>query len=78
MLFAGREAMDNAITATIAATRFTTDSRASESRPTEPVSRYAQNLSAIVARAAAIESQAQSAKDRGSVVRPVMELWFTK
>ena len=77
MLSAGREAMDTAITATIAATRFTTDSRASDSRPTEPVSRYAQNLSAIVARAAAIESQAQSAKDLGPVVRPVIKLWLT-
>jgi hypothetical protein len=70
--------MDNATKAMIAATRFTTDSRASDSKPTEPVSRYAQNLSAIVARAAAIESQAQSAKDLGSVMRPVMELWFTE
>src|SRR4051812_45109013 len=41
-----------------AATRFTTDSAASESSPTDPVSRYAPVFSAMVTTAAAIESRA--------------------
>jgi len=41
-----------------AAARLTTDSAASERNPTEPVSRHAAALSAIVAAAAPIESAA--------------------
>ena len=41
--------------ATMAAARLTSDSSASESRPTEPVMRYAPPLSAIVASAATME-----------------------
>src|SRR3954454_13815079 len=41
-----------------AATRLTTDSAASESRPTDPVSRYAPAFSAMVTTAAAIDSHA--------------------
>ena len=44
--------------ATTAATRLTTDSAASESRPTEPVIQAAVPLSAMVARAAPMDSQA--------------------
>jgi hypothetical protein len=50
--------MVSATSAAKAATRFTSDSSASESSPTEPVSRYAPAFSVIVARAAAMESQA--------------------
>jgi hypothetical protein len=42
----------------IAATRLTSDSSASESKPTEPVITYAAHLSAIVRIAAAIDSHA--------------------
>ena len=45
-------------TASSAAARFTKDSSASDSSPTEPVSHQASNLSAIVASAAATDSQA--------------------
>src|SRR4051812_14113362 len=41
-----------------AASRLTTDSAASESRPTDPVSRYAPAFSAMVTTAAAIDSHA--------------------
>ena len=41
----------------MAATRFTPDSRASDSNPTEPVRRQAWVLSAIVATAAATETK---------------------
>ena len=44
--------------AIIAPARLTKDSSASESKPTEPVSHQAQPLSRMVARAAAMESQA--------------------
>ena len=46
------------MSATTAATRLTTDSAASESSPTEPVSQAAAPLSAIVPRAAPMESHA--------------------
>ena len=55
---AGCAATRSATSATKAATRLTTDSAASESRPTEPVMRYAANLSVMVATAAATDSQA--------------------
>ena len=45
--------------ATMAATRLTTDSRASERRPTDPVSRNAADFIAIVTTAAAIDSHAK-------------------
>ena len=44
--------------AIIAPARLTTDSSASESSPTEPVSHQAKDLSTMVASAAAIDSQA--------------------
>ena len=46
-----------------AATRFTTDSAASERRPTDPVSSHAAVLRAMVTTAAAMESQANRASD---------------
>src|SRR3954471_24220183 len=45
-----------------AATRLTTDSAASDSRPTEPVSRYAPVFSAMVTIAAAIDSHANRSR----------------
>src|SRR3954447_3148891 len=45
-----------------AATRLTTDSAASESRPTDPVSRYAPAFSAMVTTAAAIDSHAYGSR----------------
>ena len=56
LLSAGLSAQRNASIATTAATRLTTDSAASESRPTEPVTNHAVVFRAIVAAAAAIES----------------------
>ena len=56
-LSAGLAARVRAQNAPIAATRFTPDSRASDSNPTEPVSRQAWVLSAIVATAAATETK---------------------
>ena len=50
--------MVNMLSAIIAASKLTIDSIASESRPTEPVRKYAPALSAIVVKAAAMESQA--------------------
>src|ERR1700710_1440113 len=47
--------------------RLTPDSRASESRPTEPVNRKAVALSPMVASAAAIESQAKRVRAERSV-----------
>src|SRR5450759_705333 len=55
---AGRAATCSAISATTAATRLTTDSAASERSPTDPVSRYAPDFSAIVTTAAEIDSHA--------------------
>ena len=55
---AGMAASDSMASAIIAPARLTKDSSASESRPTEPVSHQAQPLSRMVARAAAMESQA--------------------
>ncbi len=52
--------MASAITAPA---RLTTDSSASESRPTEPVNRQAKAFNRMVASAAAIDSQAQRARD---------------
>jgi len=63
----GRAATVSMLSAMMAPIRLTTDSRASERRPTEPVIRYATVLSAIVATAAAIESQAKLTSD-GRVV----------
>jgi hypothetical protein len=54
---AGLAAKVRAQKAARAATRFTPDSSASESSPTDPVSRHAAVLRAIVARAAATESR---------------------
>src|SRR3954466_767215 len=45
-----------------AAARLTSDSRASESSPTDPVSHHAYALSAMVASAAAMESQAKRSR----------------
>ena len=55
---AGRIEIFRTMSATTAATRLTTDSAASESRPTEPVSHAAMPLSAMVPRAVAMDSQA--------------------
>ncbi len=55
---AGLAAIFRTMSATTAATRLTTDSAASESRPTDPVSQAAAPLSVIVPRAAPMESQA--------------------
>ena len=55
--------MVNIARAISAPTRLTTDSSASESRLTEPVSKYAMPLSAIVKMAAEIESQAKRVSD---------------
>jgi hypothetical protein len=44
--------------------RLTSDSSASDSRPTEPVTYQARLFSAIVASAAAIDSQAKRVSDR--------------
>ena len=55
---AGRAATVSMLRAMTAPTRLTMDSTASDSRPTEPVRRYAIVLSAMVAMAAAIESHA--------------------
>src|SRR6478736_3359066 len=51
--------MLSAASATTAATRLTHDSSASESRPTEPVRKYAPAFMEIVTTAAAIESHAK-------------------
>jgi hypothetical protein len=52
----------------MAATRFTTDSAASDSRPTEPVSDQARTFSVIVATAAPMDSRSRR-KRRASVTR---------
>ena len=55
-----------------AATRFTTDSAASERRPTDPVSRQATVFMTMVTTAAAMESQANRASEgRVFVTEPV-------
>jgi myo-inositol catabolism protein IolS len=59
LLVRGRAAHCTMSSANTAATRLTTASAASESRPTEPVSAHAAVLSAIVARAAAIRQRQQ-------------------
>ncbi len=51
--------------ATIAATRLTTDSAASESRPTDPVIHHAKVFSAMVRSAAAIDSHANLVRSTG-------------
>jgi hypothetical protein len=61
--------MANAISAPA---RLMKDSIASESRPTEPVSRYATALSAIVRIAAAIESHAKRVSDEWFAVSSVI------
>ena len=58
----------SATSATTAATRLTTDSAASESRPTEPVSAHAPVFSVIVVIAAAIDNQANFVRELRSVV----------
>ncbi len=60
-----------AINATIAATRLTSDSAASESRPTDPVSHAAPPFSPMVTTAAAIESQANLLRSTGGAYRGV-------
>ena len=55
---AGRAATASIASAMSAPARFTNDSSASDSRPTEPVSAYAAPFRPMVASAAAIESQA--------------------
>ena len=55
---AGLAAIFSTMRATTAAMRLTTDSAASESRPTEPVSQAEAPLSAIVASAAPMDSHA--------------------
>jgi uncharacterized membrane protein YhhN len=50
----------------------TTDSSASESKLTEPVSKYAMAFSAMVVMAAAIESQAKRVSDERFVLVDVM------
>ena len=52
----------------MAATRLTSDSKASERRPTEPVRRHAIVLRTIVIPAAAIESRAKRPDERGAAV----------
>lgn len=54
-LSAGIAATLSAMSTAIAATRLTTDSAASERRPTEPVMRHAMTLSVMVTTAAAME-----------------------
>lgn len=54
----GASAARSVTSATTAATRFTPDSRASESRPTDPVSAHATAFNPIVSTAAAIDSHA--------------------
>ena len=58
-LSAGRAATVNIASAMIPPTRFTTDSTASDSKPTEPVIKYATDLSPMVMTAAAMDSQAK-------------------
>src|SRR5690606_15001543 len=52
----GLAAIRSAMNPKLAASRFTTDSAASEKRPTDPVTRHAVNLSAMVVRAAPTDS----------------------
>ena len=55
----------------VAAARFTIDSSASERSPTEPVSRQAAILSAMVTIAAAMESHANFASGLAEAIGPV-------
>ena len=64
---AGLTAQRSAAIATTTATRLTTDSAASESRPTDPVSAQAPSLSVIVATAAASESHSRRKSRRCSI-----------
>lgn len=64
-LSGGLIATRNATSATTAATRLTTDSAASESRPTEPVSSHAPALSEMVMAAAAMDSHAYRVRSTG-------------
>ncbi len=57
-LSAGLEATSSMARAMIPPARLTRDSRASESRPTEPVKSHAASFSPMVATAAAMDSQA--------------------
>ena len=68
---AGRAAIVNIANAISAPTRLTRDSSASESRPTEPVSKYAVAFSAMVRMAAAIESQAKRVRDERFLHSPL-------
>ena len=56
----------------MAATRLTSDSMASESRPTEPVIHQATVFMAMVTSAAAMESQAKRARLVGGAAGPAM------
>ena len=69
---AGRAATVNMANAISAPARLTKDSSASESRPTEPVSRYAIAFRPIVKIAAAMESQAKRVREERLVVFDVM------
>src|SRR5258708_3530183 len=66
----------------IAATRFTTDSAASDSNPTEPVSRHAAVFSAIVATAAATDSQSSRisrwSRAEGEATELTNSVWRTR
>ncbi len=55
---------------TTAAARFTNDSSASDRSPTEPVSHHAAPLSAIVATAARIDSQAKRTSEPRAIALP--------
>src|SRR5260363_8485 len=67
----GRIDTFNATRAIIAATRFTKDSAASESRPTDPVMCQARVFSRIVAMAAAIDNHAKRLRSSGGRCREV-------
>src|SRR6476646_4204645 len=60
---AGRDATVSIKSAITAPTTFTSDSIASDMKPTDPVSTYAADLSAIVTTAAAMESHAKRTSD---------------
>src|SRR5690606_32600771 len=72
---AGRAAMVSETRATMAATRLTIDSAASESRPTDPVMAQAPPLSSTISMAVAIASQAYFLRSgAGAVGRPVFSI----
>src|SRR5690606_6159409 len=72
---AGRAAMVSETRATIAATRLTSDSAASDSRPTEPVMYQAPPFSSTVSTAVAIASQAYFLRSgAGAVARGELDM----